>query len=49
MLDMQRQSGMHPYFGGPLMRKWLVIVLLLGIVKYRLTQARPGQYQNANG
>ena len=34
MLDMQRQSGMHPYFGGPLMRKWLVIVLLLGIVGF---------------
>jgi hypothetical protein len=34
MLDMHSQSGMHPYFGGPLMRKWLVFVLLLGILVF---------------
>ncbi len=32
MYYMHSQSGMHPYFGGPLMRKWLVFVLLLGIL-----------------
>jgi hypothetical protein len=34
MSDMQRQSGMQTYFGGPLMRKWLVFVLLLGILVF---------------
>jgi hypothetical protein len=34
MLDMHSLSGMHPYFGGPHMRKWLVFVLLLGILVF---------------
>jgi hypothetical protein len=34
MVYVHSQSGMYPFIGGPLMRKWLLFVLLLGILVF---------------
>ncbi len=48
MSYMHSQSGMHPYFGGPLMRKWLVFVLLLGILVFATPAGAQGGVKSKN-